>query len=170
MPSGRNGVLRPWRLVALALAASGCAPAVTTPDPTAAPLEPPEIEFVGLVTDVRISEDHVEFTDAAGEVHLVDPDAYRDVNGNGWGGPLQVLGRDAEGRFVASFPTQEGLPPDCYRENAVGVDRGSHVEINGVLWRKAPGFDGSIAFGTRYATGARFCFDELGRVASVIGR
>jgi hypothetical protein len=167
--AGRARAARPFAVLALALGGTGCV-VTATPEPVPAVLEPPEIEFAGLVTDVRIYADHVEFTDGAGEVHAVDLDAYRDVTGHDWSGPLLVLGSDASGGFVASFPTQDGLPPDCYRETVMGRDRGAHIEINGVLWRKSPAFVGTIPYGATYPPGTRFCFDEEGRVASLIER
>lgn len=153
----------------LALAVAGCA-AAATPEPEPVAMEPPAIEFAGIVTDVRIYADHIEYSDPAGVVHAVDPDAHRDVAGNGWSGPLLVHGNDANGAFVASFMNQDGLPADCYVENDVGTDRGSHIAINGVLWKKSPAFDGGVPFGQPYPLGTRFCFDESGTVASLIER
>jgi hypothetical protein len=153
---------------ALVLAACGVAP---TPEPAAVVTEPPDIEFSGVVTDVRIFADRVEFTDARGVVHSVSgPKDYRDVGWSGWDGPLLILGRDDVGPFVAGFMAQDGLPPDCYVQRDPGVERGSHVEIAGILWRKAPGFTASIEFGEPYPPGSRFCLDERGLIDGVVGR
>jgi len=56
------------------------------------------------------------------------------------GGGLVILGTDEGGRFLGGFPTQGGLPDDCYVDNSTGVDRGTFVELYGVLWRKSPEF------------------------------
>jgi hypothetical protein len=110
----------------------------------------------------------LEFTDAAGVVHAIEIDDYRQVTEHGCCIDLVVIGADAQGPFVASFMTQGGLPDDCYVENDPGVDRGSHVEILGILWRKSPGFAAKIPYGTGYTPGTRFCFDEHGQVASIV--
>jgi hypothetical protein len=41
-------------------------------------------------------------------------------------------------------------------------------EINGVLWRKAPGFRGTVPFGATYEFASRFCFNERGLIASIV--
>ena len=152
----------------LALFLSACASPAATPIPAELPVEPPDISFAGLVTDVRIFEEHYEFTDADGSVHAIEIGEHREISGHGCCGELLVLGTDVHGAFMASFRTQDGLPDDCYVERAPGIDRGSHVEINGVLWRKASGFADTVSFGTPYPPAARFCFDERGRVTSVV--
>ncbi len=136
----------------------------------AAPV-PPEIEFAGVVSDVRTYADGVEFTDADAVVHTVrEPQTYRDVGGSGWDGPLLILGRDADGPFVAGFMTQEGLPGDCYVQREAGIERGSHIEFGGILWRKAPSLGASIGFGEPYPPDTRFCLDAEGMIHRVIGR
>ena len=152
------------------LALTSCASSAT-PMPRPAVPGPPQIEFAGVVTDVRTYADRVEFTDAGGVVHSVrDPDAYRDVGWSGWDGPLLILGRDADGPFVAGFMTQDGLPPDCYVQRERGVERGSHIEIDGILRRKAPSLGASIGFGEPYPPGSRFCLGGNGMIDRVIGR
>jgi hypothetical protein len=144
--------------------------ATPTPDPTAtAALAPPEIEFAGLVTDVRTFAEHHEFTDAAGRVRAIDIGEYRQIGEHACCFDLVILGHDAAGPFLATFPTQGGLPDDCYVENDVGIDHGSHIEILGIAWRKAPGFLSTVAFGTQYPSGTRFCFDERGMISSTVG-
>ncbi len=142
----------------------------STPEPTTtpAPLVPPTIEFAGLVTDISTFADHHEFTDAAGVIHAVAFDQHRDVTGNGCCGQLVVLGTDASGPFLATFQTQGGLPDDCFVENDAGMDQGSHVEIHGVLWRKARALQGAVPAGVAYPSGTRFCFDEHGRIAGIV--
>jgi len=140
-----------------------------TPDPTPlAPLMPPAIEFAGLVSDVRTYAEHHEFTDAFGTVHAIEFDEYRQVGEHDCCFDLVILGTDAEGPFLATFPTQDGLPDDCFVENDPGIDRGSHIEILGILWRKSPGFASSTTFGSHYPPATRFCFDRNGRIAGVI--
>ena len=149
---------------------SACA-ATPTPEPIVeAPLVPPQIEFAGVVTDVRTYAEHHEFTDAAGVVHALEFDEYRQVGEHDCCSDLVVLGTDAVGPFLATFPNQDGLPEDCYVENDPGIDRGSHIEILGILWRKAPGLQGAVPFGTWYEPGSRFCFNERGLIASIIPR
>jgi len=156
------------RLLVGAALLSGCS-ATPTPDPTPSdPPMPPEITFGGLVTDVRSYAEHHEFTDAAGAVHAVESAEYRQVGEHGCCFDLVILGTDAEGPFIATFPTQDGLPDDCYVENDPGVDRGSYVEILGILWSKAPGFSSTTPFGRPYPPATRFCFDQAGRIAGVI--
>jgi hypothetical protein len=155
-------------LLSIGALVSACAVA-PTPSPTIGQLEPPVIEFVGLVNDGRVFDDRFEFTDASGAVHsITGADLYRQLNEHGCCGPLLVLGHDAEGAFMVSFPTQGGLPEDCYVENGAGIDRGSHIEIRGVLWRKAPGLEGSARFGSSYPAGTRFCFDDAARITSIV--
>ena len=147
---------------------SACA-ATPLPEPAGtAALRPPEIEFAGLVTDVRTSGEHHEFTDAAGTVHAIDMNEYRQVGEHACCFDLVILGSDAAGSFVAIFPNQGGLPEDCYVENDVGIDRGSHIEILGVMWRKAPGLQGVVPFGVAYPSGSRFCFNERGMIAGLV--
>lgn len=161
--------MRQARAFMLMLLLSACiaAPAPTPPDD---PPDPPRIELASVVTDVRIFAEHYEFTDAAGTVHAIEIGTYRELGGHGCCGPLLVLGTDDDGPFLASFATQEGLPGDCYVENAPGIDRGSSIEILGVLWRKAPGFRATVPIGTGYPPGTRFCFGEHGLVTRVLGR
>jgi hypothetical protein len=162
---------RPWlRVLAFvagaALTACASAPtAVPVPPP---PVGPPEIEFAGLVTEVSIYNDHYEFTDLRGTIHAIDLDEYRQVGDMPCCGELLVLGVDEDGAFMTSFMTQGGLPDDCYVENDPGIDRGSHIEINGVLWAKARAFEGVVPPATWYAPATRFCFDQHGRVTSIV--
>jgi hypothetical protein len=130
---------------------------------------PPTIEAVGVATDVRIYADHIRYEFADGSVHEVTSH-YRQL-GDGAGFGLVVIGSDAEGAFVATFPTQGGLPPACYRDNGVGVERGGHVELWGVLFAKAPGFPSEVEpeLGAEYPAGTRFCLNDRGLVTSVIG-
>jgi hypothetical protein len=160
--------MRDVAAVGTSLVLTSCTP--TPPQALTVPA-PPKIEFAGVVSDVRTHADHVEFTDAEGVVHTVlEPETYRDVGEAGWDGPLLVLGRDANGPFVAGFTTQDGLPADCYVQREPGVERGSYVEFGGVLWRKAPSLEASIGFGEPYPPGSRFCLDSEGRIDRVIGR
>ena len=129
--------------------------------------KPPTIEAAGLAIDIRIDADGTRYTFADGSIHEV-PNSYRQLGDGGFG--VVIIGSDSTGPFVAGFPTQDGLPADCYRENAVGVDRGGYIETQGVLWAKAPTFDSPFhpALGSSYPAGVRFCFDISGRIASVI--
>ena len=129
---------------------------------------PPTIQAVGVATDIRIYPDYTRIVFADGSVHEV-PNSYRQV-GESTGFWLVIIGSDAEGNFVASFPTQGGLPPDCYRENAAGIERGDYIEAEGVMWAKAPDFSAPVqpAVGSKYPPGMRFCFDDRGLVSGVV--
>jgi hypothetical protein len=150
-------------IVALGIALAGCG-ATGGPAPS-----PPRIQAVGVATDVRIYADHIRYVFADGSVHEVTAD-YRQM-GDGGGFGLVVIGSDAEGAFVVTFPTQGGLPADCYRDNGVGIERGDHVELWGVLFAKAPGFpsEAEPEIGAAYPAGTRFCLNDRGLVTSVIG-
>jgi hypothetical protein len=156
-------------LLAGALAVLSACAAPPKPEPTeSVSLVPPDIEFAGLVSDVRTFAEHHEFTDAAGEVHAIEIGHYRQIGEHGCCFDLVVFGTDADGPFFATFPTQGGLLDDCYVENDPGIDRGSHIEILGVLWRKAPGFTGAVPFGVQYPPGTRFCFDLRGMIRRTV--
>jgi hypothetical protein len=130
---------------------------------------PPTIQAVGVATDVRIYPDHTRYVFADGTVHEVPPE-YRQL-GDGAGFGLVVIGSDEDGPFVLTFPLQADLPPDCYRENGVGIERGDHIELWGVLFAKAPGFSSPVlpTLGAEYPAGTRFCLNDRGLVTSVIG-
>jgi hypothetical protein len=63
------------------------------------------------------------------------------------------------------------LPPDCFRENDIGIERGKYIETEGVLWPKAPSFTSPIHadIGSAYPGGTRFCFNDHGLITEVIG-
>ena len=117
--------------------------------------------------DAGYYSDHARYVFSDGSGHEV-PTSYRQI---GDLGDLVIIGSDRGGPFVASFPIQDGLPPDCYRETAVGIERGAYIEAEGIMWAKAPGFasPGTPAVGTEYTPGTRFCFNEHGLIESVIG-
>lgn len=131
---------------------------------------PPTIEFAGVPAEIRIGPTAVTYVLADGDTLEVEMAGYRALGPADWSGELVILGSDAEGLFVASFMTQDGLPDDCYVENQVGIDRGSHIESRGVLWRKAPSFEAAEAVlpDHTYAAGTRFCFDHSGEITSAI--
>ena len=156
-----------WRFAALAAIGgiTACLPLATpAPMPRA---ERPTIRLAGRVADVEIGE-VVRYRLADGHDEEISPHTHRPLTEHGWSGELIVIGSDSRGPFVAAFATQEGMPPDCYVENARGVDRGRHVEIGGLLWKKVPRFEGFVPPGSPYPDGSRFCLDEGGRVASVV--
>jgi hypothetical protein len=137
------------------------------------PASPPTISQAGIVTDVAIGDDFVRYTLTDGPSVEIDPRDYRPLTDDGWGGfGLVVIGYDADGPFVASFPTQQGLPADCYVENEEGTERGEFIEIHGVLWQKAADFNFLDVpdEGAAYPGGTRFCLDEAGSVSAVIPR
>lgn len=122
-----------------------------------------------MATDVRFYQDSVRYTFADGTVHEV-PAGYRQI-GDSPGFGVVIIGSDGNGPFVAAFPTQAGLPPDCFRENAEGIDRGAYIETEGVLWSKAPTFTSPIHpdVGSAYPGGTRFCFNDHALITEVIG-
>ena len=121
-----------------------------------------------MPTEVRFYQGYVRIVFADGTVHEVLA-GYRQIGTTGFG--VTIIGSDRSGPFVASFPTQAGLPPDCYRENAVGIERGQYIEAEGVLWSKAPTFTSAIHpdVGSAYPAGTRFCFNSHGLITTVIG-
>jgi hypothetical protein len=162
-----------WRAlgasVALLLGPSACISEDAPLTPGAAPSAPPDIEFAGIVTDARTIDGQHRFTDSAGVEHAVDTDAYRMIGAYACCLDLVVLGRDADGAFLATFRKLNGPPdPDCLGAYDFGVDRGDHIELFDILWLKAPEFEGAVPADSGYEMGTRFCFDEEGRVASVI--
>jgi hypothetical protein len=130
---------------------------------------PPTIEAVGVATDVRFYEGHVRIAFADGTVHEVAA-GYRQI-GDSPGFNVIIIGSDSQGPFVASFPTQAGLPPDCFREHAEGIERGAYIETEGVLWSKAASFASPVHpdVGSTYPGGTRFCFNGRGLITEVIG-
>lgn len=131
---------------------------------------PPTIQAAGVATDVRLYPDYTRIAFADGTVEEV-PATYRQI-GDPPGFDLVIIGSDGTGPFLASFPNQAGLPADCYRANTTGIERGTHIEIEGVLWAKASSFAAAAVpeRGFAYPGGTRFCFNDLGLIASVIDR
>ena len=136
------------------------------------PPGPPVLEFVGKPRETRIAAATVTYVLADGGTLEVDVAGYRVLGPHEWSGELVILGSDADGMFVASFLPQDGLPDDCYVENEVGIDRGSYIEVRGVLWRKAPSFVAAepVTPDHRYPAGTRFCFEDSGEISSTIAR
>lgn len=134
------------------------------------PADPPNIEFVGAPSEIRLGPTTVTYVLADGGTLEVDVDDYRVLGPHDWSGKLIVLGSDAEGLFVASFMPQGGLPAECYVENEVGIDRGTYIETRGVLWRKALAFAAAeiVLPDQRYPAGTRFCFNEAAEITSTV--
>jgi hypothetical protein len=86
------------------------------------------------------------------------------------GGELEIIRSDADGPFLAGFTTRDGLPPDCYVDNAQGVNRGQYIELRGILWQKSPTIDDpeKPGIGQAYPGGTRFCFGAAGAIFAVI--
>ena len=75
--------------------------------------------------------------------------------------------------IVAVFAHQDGLPEDCHIPGigAVGIERGSFIEIKGVLWRKAAAFRSAQplpALGEQFDASTRFCFDDQAEVTTTV--
>jgi hypothetical protein len=126
------------------------------------------IDAVGLVSEQRIYPDRVFFTLDDGETWEGQAGTYRTVMD--WGAKLLVAGWDADGRWVATFGTQGGLPDTCYFTPEAGTEWGDGIAIAGVLWPKAAGFspDATPDVGSDYPAGTRFCLNTAGQVASTI--
>ena len=153
-------------IIAAFASLAGCAAAAPAP-------LPPRIEQTGIVTGLAEGRDFVRYTFRDGSTRKIDPQWYRQLTENGWGGfGLLVLGDDQHGPFVASFMPQGGLPADCYVGNGPAVERGDYVEMWGVLWEKAPGFATSVhpADGSAYTSGTRFCFNAAAQPTKVVSQ
>lgn len=155
------------RALLIALVLYGCNAA---PPP---PPAPPTLDVVGLISTVEIHNGFVRYGLADGSNWNFPDGTYRLVGFGGHGGKLLVVGRDSEGQFIATFMTQDGLPTDCYFENATGIERGAYVEMRGILWAKAPGLVSSVPvppLGWAYPGGTRFCLSDAAQVTATVGR
>lgn len=133
---------------------------------------PPTIEVAGLIETVEIHAESVRYRLADGRTWEAPNGVYRTVRPGSTGGGLLVAGTDAAGRFVATFSTQDGLPKDCYVENATGIDWRDGIELRGIYWVKDAGFTSDVSVpeaGAAYPSGTRFCLDGGGRITSAIG-
>ncbi len=153
---------------------AGCAAVEPTPSPLpSTALSPPTFEAIGILADERISDPDRTYVLADGrsfDVSMLHTRLLFD-DGGAIGQPF-IKGWDETGPFVGIFGRQDGLPDGCNipEIGAIGVDRGSFIDINGVLWRKAPSFDpaSALAPGTSYDTSTRFCFDDHARVTATV--
>jgi len=145
--------------------AAGCAG--TTPP------NPPIIETVGILeAELIFAEPKRRYQLADGRTFEISTDQTRVLFEGGLGHPF-VMGRDAAGPFVASFAGQVGLPETCHIIPVAGpgIERGAYIEVQGVLWSKAPGFATTVptpGLGAEWPGAARFCFDELARITTVV--
>ena len=156
-------------LVVVTLA--GCGVSGGPGDVPPRPPAPPRIDFAGVPAEVRTYADRWSYILDDGTVIDVPQETSRTVTRFGASGPLVLIGRDAIGRFVASFSPQDGLPDGCYMTNDVGIERGVAIEIGGVLFIKDEEFVPSAVppgMDRPYPSGTRFCFGEDGRVTSVV--
>jgi hypothetical protein len=160
VPTSGIGSMRLVTLAAAGLLAA-CSQPVIRPSAS-------RIEATGLITEQRIYADRVEYRLESGQIWEGRTGAFRTVMD--WGAKLLVAGWDADGRWVATFGTQAGLPDTCYFTPERGTDWGDTIAIAGVLWPKAPGFAPSAtpAVGSDYPAGTRFCLDPAGQIASII--
>jgi len=160
MTASGPGRCRLVTLVAAALLAACSAQTVRPPSSI--------IEAVGLIDEQRIYPDRVVYRLENGQVWEAQTGTFRTIMD--WGGELLVAGSDVNGRWVATFGPQDGLPDTCYFTPERGTEWGSSIEIGGVLWQKAPGFPpGSTpAEGSDYPAGTRFCLNTMGQVNSII--
>lgn len=153
------------RALLIALVLCGCNAA--QPPPSA----PPTLDVVGLISTVEIHVGFVRYGLSDGSTWDYPDGTYRLVGFMGHGGKLLVVGHDSQGQFIATFMTQDGLPADCYFENATGIERGAYIELRGILWAKASGYSSSVlvpSFGHAYQAGTRFCLDATARVTRAV--
>lgn len=166
-----DAAIAQYRLpVAIVLAASllgGC-----TSDPASSPPSPPTIQAIGILADEHIADPNRTYILADGRTFEVSIEATRVLFEGGPGQPF-VLGTDASGPFVGVFMHQDGLLEDCHLAG-IGpdaIERGTFIEIEGVLWRKAAAFHSSAAspaLGSRYDGSIRFCFNDAAEVTSTV--
>jgi hypothetical protein len=125
--------------------------------------------MVGVVAEAELGNT-VRYVFTDGRTTEVVTANYRVLTPHGWDGELVVLGQDQAGDFVASFSTQADMPADCYVENSKGVDRGAYVQLRGVLWRKASGFQSATQppNGAAFPGGTRFCLDDQGLITNAV--
>lgn len=153
------------RALLIALVLYGCSAAPP------APSAPPTLDVVGRISAVEIHTGFVRYGLADGSTWDFPDGTYRLVGDGGHGGRLLVVGRDSQGQFIATFMTQDGLPADCYFENATGIERGAYIELRGILWAKAPAFSSDVLVppvGYAYLSGTRFCLDATARVTRAV--
>lgn len=153
----------------LGLGAVGLVAALIAACQATAPLQPPTIVRAGVAASVSTDGSAVHITFVVGPPVTLSLDGLRLVTG-GVGGELQIIGSDADGPFLAGFTAQDGLPPDCYVDNAQGINRGQYIELRGILWQKASAIDDPEKPGVdqAYPGGTRFCFGESGAIFAVI--
>lgn len=163
----RQGQLSMSLLLAVGLIGA-CSPAEPSPPPA-----PPTIEALGILASETDADPIRTYGLTDGRTYEVSIEQTRVLfNGGGLGQPF-VLGSDAAGSFVAIFSQQDGLPDGCHIPGigVVGIERGAFIEVNGVLWRKAPSFEATMALpaiGHQYPSDTRFCFDDQAQVASIV--
>lgn len=154
-------------LVVAAALIGGC----STQPPSPPPL-PPVIQTVGILAEERIADPDRTYVLADGRTIQVSIEVTRVLFEGGLGQPF-VAGTDASGPFVAVFAHQDGLPDDCHIPGigAFGIERGSFIEIKGVLWHKAAAFRSARslpAFGEQFDASTRFCFDDQAEVMNTV--
>lgn len=152
--------------IVLAAAASACEGPDRLPPTT---LLAPVVEMAGIVDGLSTNGDTFDFTLIDGRSFTATRGDDRIVGRPGFG--LVILGHDQGGRFLGGFPTQDGLPDDCYVDNSRGIDRGPFIELYEILWRKSPDFVPAQLVNPDYGyPGAtRFCFDANGLVSGTVG-
>lgn len=155
--------VRPLLAVFIAALVWGC----TSIAPTT--LTPPLIEAVGRLASVEQGGNDVAYVFAEGRRVFFSTQERRLLTPIP-GGEFAVLGTDAIGPFAAAYMAQGGLPADCFVDNSLGIDRGTFVELRGVLWRKASDFVSfqPMAPNTAYPQGTRFCFDERAEISRTV--
>ena len=146
----------------LALAALGCGSA---PAPSGGPAI---IDEAGRVSSQSTDGHQNDYVFNDGRATYVMLSGRRLINGGL--GDVVFLGHDANGPFLAAFMTQDGLPSNCYVDNAQGIDRGAYIELRGILWAKATQFTSPVRTrsGDAYPGATRFCFSDQGQIWSVV--
>lgn len=136
---------------------------------------PPKIEAVGILAEAREAAPDRTYILEDGRRFDISTEITRVLFQGGIGDPF-VLGSDPTGPFVAVFSNQDGLPPDCWiipAGGAHGIERGIFIELDGVLWRKAPTFRPGQPVprqGEEYPFGTAFCFNASAQVSATVPR
>jgi hypothetical protein len=132
----------------------------------------PSFEAVGQLASATVAGAIHTYVLEDGRTFELNSESVDILFEGGPGNPV-VAGTQGDQRFAGVFVHQDGLPAGCWLPGigADGIEWGAAIEIDGVLWTKAPGFRaGSTAprRGDHYASSARFCFDAQARVTGVV--
>lgn len=133
---------------------------------------PPALEAVGVVVDELYFDDRTVFKLVDGTVWERRNDQFRFRYQYSARSTLFVSGTDAEGTYVYLIGGSRDIPAEC--RHAIGWggrEWGDGIEVEGLLWMKAPAFSTSVdpvPVGIEYPTTIRFCLDDRARVIAAV--